>query len=130
MALTPWSDACSRQLLGNGNSSFHCLISILLLLIFLTVSYEVFFSLCTPLFSYLVFHDHVFFSRSLVLHILVLSQSAVSEAPVGTVLRVILCVCVREALIFYLRQVHISRATHRPAAGPELQLDHEDAFHP
>lgn len=125
-------------------SPSHSFISILLFLIFLTVSYA--FSFFLPL---LLGFQHVSFSvttsfsfsqpfpfplslsrslsRSLLvfsLHILMLSQSAVSTAPVGAVLRVIFSgcesVCAWAALIFYLRQVHIS-----PVRCAGLQQDRD-----
>ncbi len=94
----------------------------------LNISHGLLWSISTSLCSS-VFCDHVIFffpifsfpSLSLLvssLHILMLSQSAVSTAPVGAELRVIfsgcvcVCVCVWTALIFYLRQVHISPVWH------------------
>lgn len=127
-----------KQLFSPSHSFF---ISILLFLIFLTVSYVFsFFSPPAPWFSTcLFFCDHIFFFFSIFsfpslslscsrlvfsLHILMLSQSAVSTAPVGTVLRVIFSgcesVCAWAALIFYLRQVHIS-----PVRCAGLQQDRD-----
>lgn len=100
---------------------------------------SLFFSPCSLVFSISLFlWPRLFFlslflspslslSRSLLvssLHILMLSQSAVSTAPVGAVLRVIFSgcesVCVWAALIFYLRQVHIS-----PVRCAGLQQDRD-----
>lgn len=93
--------------------------------------------------AHLFSRDHVVFffsifsfpSRSLLvssLHILMLSQSAVSTAPVGAVLRVIFsgcereCVCVNGFDLLSTTGPHFPCAARRPAAGPGLRRAHEE----